>query len=165
MRTIFRLLALCSVVISLSSCATLFGRSTYPVAFNTTPEGANVTIENNDGKTIYTGTTPTTVKLKSAAGYMRKAEYKITFSKAGYEQKFIYITAELDGWYIGNLFLGGFPGMLLIDPISGAMFKIADEDRSIHEKLTPVSSELSIEVHDLNNLPSHINKDTLVRLN
>ena len=165
MRTLFRLLALCSVVISLSSCATIFGRSTYPVSFNSTPEGASVTVEDRVGTTIFEGTTPTTVKLKSSVSYMKKAEYKVTFTKNGYQQKTIYIIAELNGWYIGNIFIGGFPGMLLIDPLSGAMYKIADEDRSIHEKLTPASQELCLQVHDINNLPSHIDKDSLVRIN
>ena len=95
---------------------------------------------------------------------MKKAEYKITFTKNGYEKKVVYITAELNGWYIGNLLLGGIPGMLLIDPLSGAMYKIADEDRSIHEKMTP-STELSLQVHDINNLPSDIDINSLVRIN
>lgn len=165
MKTLFRLLALSAAVASLTSCATIFGSTKYPVSFNTTPEGAGVTIENHIGQTIFEGTTPATVKLKSSASYMKKAEYKITFTKNGYEQKCIYLTAELNGWYIGNILIGGLPGMLLIDPLSGAMYKIADEDRSIHEKLTPVSTELSLQVHDINNLPSHIDKDSLVRIN
>ena len=165
MRTLFKLLALCVVAASLTSCATLFGSSKYPVAINSTPEGAGVTIENHIGQTIFEGTTPATVKLKSSASYLKKAEYKITFTKNGYERKVIFLTAELNGWYIGNIFLGGLPGMLLVDPLSGAMYKIADEDRSIHEKLTPVSTELSIQVHDINKLPSNISKESLVRIN
>jgi hypothetical protein len=55
--------------------------------------------------------------------------------------------------------------MLLVDPLSGAMYKIADEDRSIHEKLTPASAELSLQVHDINNLPSDIDINSLVRIN
>ena len=96
---------------------------------------------------------------------MKKEEYKITFNKNGYEQKVVYITAELNGWYIGNILLGGLPGMLLVDPLSGAMYKIADEDRSIHEKLTPASIELSLQIHDINNLPSDIDRNSLVRIN
>ena len=165
MKTSFRLLALCAVVVSISACATIFGRSKYSVSFNSTPEGANITIENVSGKTIFEGTTPATVKLKSSASYMKKEEYKITFNKNGYEQKVVYITAELNGWYIGNILLGGLPGMLLVDPLSGAMYKIADEDRSIHEKLTPASIELGLQIHDINNLPSDIDRNSLVRIN
>ena len=103
---ILRLVALCALMVSLSSCATIFTATKYPVAFNTTPEGAGITIENREGKVIFEGVTPTTVKLKSSAGYMKKEEYKITFTKDGYTQKVVNISAELDGWYIGNILLG-----------------------------------------------------------
>ena len=165
MKSLLRLLALCSVVASVSACATIFGKTTYNVSFNTSPERAGIIIENSKGKTIFEGQTPSTVRLKSSAGYMKKEEYKITFTKNGYAQKVVYITAELNGWYIGNIILGGLPGMLLVDPLSGAMYKIADEDRYIFEKLEPTSGEMNIQVCDINNLPSNIDKDSLVRIN
>ena len=164
MKTLSRLLALAVAVISFSSCATLFTPSRYPVSFNTTPDGAGIKIENRAGKTIFEGTTPTTINLKSAAGYMKREEYTITFTKNGYTQKVVHITAEIDGWYIGNLLLGGLPGMLIIDPLTGAMYKIAYEDRTIHETLQP-AGEYSLQVHDINNLPININKEDLVRIN
>ena len=127
MKTLTRLFALCALVMAVSSCATIFTATKYPVAFNTTPEGAGITIENREGKVIFEGTTPTTVKLKSSAGYMKKEEYKITFTKDGYAQKVVHISAELDGWYIGNILLGGLPGMLIVDPLSGAMYKTEND--------------------------------------
>lgn len=156
MRTLFRLFVLAVAITSLSSCATLFTPTKYPVSFNTTPEGAAITIENRAGKVIFEGKTPTTVKLKASAGYMQKEEYTIIFTKNGYTQKTVHITAELEGWYIGNIFLGGLPGMLIVDPLSGAMFKIAKEDRTVHETL---------EICDINDLPSNVSKDDLVRIN
>ena len=165
MKTIFKLFALCALAFSLSSCATIFTSTKYPVSFSTNPEGASVTIENRAGKVIFEGITPTVVKLKSAAGYMQKEEYTITFAKDGYVQKTVYISAELDGWYIGNIFLGGLPGMLIIDPLSGAMFKIADEDQAVRETLVPVSGDVALQVYDINNLPSGVSKDDLVCLN
>lgn len=165
MKTIFKLFALCALAFSLSSCATIFTATKYPVSLSTNPEGASVMIENRAGKVIFEGITPTVVKLKSAAGYMQKEEYTITFAKDGYVQKTIQITAELDGWYIGNIFLGGLPGMLIIDPLSGAMFKIADEDQTVRETLVPVSGDVALQVYDINNLPSGVSKDDLVCLN
>lgn len=163
MKTLTRLFALCALVILVSSCATIFTPTKYQVAFNTTPEGAGITIENREGKVIFEGTTPTTVKLKSSAGYMKKEEYKITFTKDGYDQKVVSISAELDGWYIGNIMLGGIIGMLIVDPASGAMYKIAKEDRVINETLQP-TSEHALQVYDINNLPDNINKEDLVRI-
>lgn len=163
MKTLTRLFALCALVILVSSCATIFTATKYPVAFNTTPEGAGITIENREGKVIFEGTTPTTVKLKSSAGYMKKEEYKITFTKDGYAQKVVHISAELDGWYIGNILLGGLPGMLIVDPLSGAMYKIAKEDREINETLQP-TKDVALQVYDINNLPDNISKEDLVRI-
>ncbi len=163
MKTLTRLFALCALVISVSSCATIFTATKYQVAFNTTPEGAGITIENREGKVIFEGVTPTNVKLKSSAGYMKKEEYKITFTKEGYAQKVVNISAELDGWYIGNIMLGGIIGMLIVDPASGAMYKIAKEDRVINETLQP-TSEHALQVYDINNLPDNISKEDLVRI-
>ena len=163
MKTLTRLFALCALVMAVSSCATIFTATKYPVAFNTTPEGAGITIENREGKVIFEGVTPTTVKLKSSAGYMKKEEYKITFTKDGYTQKVVNISAELDGWYIGNILLGGVIGMLIVDPASGAMYKIAKEDRVINETLQP-TNEQALQVYDINNLPDNISKEDLVRI-
>ena len=163
MKTLTRLFALCALVISVSSCATIFTATKYQVAFNTTPEGAGITIENREGKVIFEGVTPANVKLKSSAGYMKKEEYKITFTKDGYAQKVVHISAELDGWYIGNILLGGLPGMLIVDPLSGAMYKIAKEDREINETLQP-TKDVALQVYDINNLPDNISKEDLVRI-
>ena len=96
---------------------------------------------------------------------MKKEEYKVTFTKDGYAQKVVHISAELDGWYIGNILIGGWLGMLIVDPLSGAMYKIAKEDRAINETLEPVSNEYALQVYDINNLPNGVNKDDLVRIN
>ena len=150
---------------SLTSCATLFTSTKYPVTFNSTPEGAGITIENRAGVVVFDGKTPASVKLKSSAGYMKKEEYKVTFTKDGYARKVVHISAELDGWYIGNILIGGWLGMLIVDPLSGAMYKIAKEDREINETLEPVSNDYALEVYDINHLPNGVNKDDLVRIN
>jgi hypothetical protein len=165
MKTLFRLFVLAVTIASFSSCATIFTPTKYPVSFSTTPDGAGITIVNRAGKVIFEGTTPTTVKLKASAGYMQKEEDTITFTKNGYAQKVVHISAELDGWYIGNVLLGGIPGMLIVDPLSGAMYKIAKEDRNVHETLRPESGEFALQVCDINNLPSDVSKDDLVCIN
>ncbi len=164
MKHLSKLFVLCVLVAIMSSCATIFTATKYRVELSTNPSGANITIENRAGEIVFEGQTPTAVKLKSSAGYMQKEEYQITFFKEGYAKKVVNISAELDGWYIGNLLLGGIPGMLLIDPLSGAMFKIAKEDRDIYETLNPKSGEYALQIYDINSLPN-INMDDLVRIN
>ena len=53
--------------------------------------------------------------------------------------------------------------MLIVDPASGAMYKIAKEDRVINETLQP-TNEQALQVYDINNLPDNINKKDLVRI-
>ena len=110
-----------------SSCASIVSKSTYPLSINSSPSNAKVSITDKKGKEIYLGNTPATVKLKAGAGFFSKAEYQVKFSSPGYDDKIVPITFKLDGWYFGNLLLGGVLGMLIIDPATGAMWKIETE--------------------------------------
>ena len=47
-------------------------------------------------------------------------------SSPGYDEKIVTIDFKLNGWYFGNLLIGGVLGMLFIDPLTGAMWKIQD---------------------------------------
>ena len=148
----------------MSSCATIFTKTKYPESISTEPAGATVTIENRANRMVFTGITPATVKLKAAAGYFKKEEYKVTITKMGYAPKVITITTNLDGWYVGNILMGGFIGMLIVDPASGAMYKIAKKDRMIYETLVP-NKELSLQILDIDNLPEGYTVQDLERIN
>ena len=110
-----------------SSCASIVSKSIYPVSISSNPIGARISITDKFGKEIYLGNTPATVRLKAGAGYFSRAEYQVKFSSPGYDDKIVPITFKLDGWYFGNLLLGGVLGMLIIDPATGAMWKIETE--------------------------------------
>ena len=92
-----------------------------------------------------------TISLTSCATLFVLTSYSISFNTTP------------DG--AGILLLGGIIGMLIVDPLSGAMYKIAKEDRAINETLEPVSNEYALQVYDINNLPNGVNKDDLVRIN
>ena len=34
------------------------------------------------------------------------------------------VTAGLNGWYFGNILIGGLVGMLIVDPLTGAMYRM-----------------------------------------
>ena len=111
----------------LSNCATIVSKSQYPVSLQSNPSGAEVIITDlKTGREVFRGTTPCVVTLSAKAGYFVPAEYSITFKKLGYGTRTITITASLDGWYIGNLFFGGLLGFLIIDPLTGAMWKLPE---------------------------------------
>ncbi|VAX33145.1 hypothetical protein MNBD_NITROSPIRAE02-37 [hydrothermal vent metagenome] len=113
-------------ILFISGCASIVSKSNYPVAINSVPDGATITITAKNGQQIYKGKTPTTVTLKSGAGFFTGASYKVTFEKPGYEPQTAVIEKELDGWYIGNVLFGGLIGLLIVDPATGAMWKLPD---------------------------------------
>jgi|SRR5690606_33906794 hypothetical protein len=107
-----------------SGCATIFGRSSYPVSINTNPAGAQISITDKKGTEVFKGISPATVKLKSSAGYFKKAEYQVKLNAPGHLEQVVPINYKLNGWYFGNILLGGLIGMLIVDPASGAMYKL-----------------------------------------
>lgn len=112
------------ILATLSGCSTIFSRSNYDVVINSIPDGAYFVITNRAGHKIQNGVTPTKVTLKSSAGYFQPESYTITLKKKGYTRKTFTLTSTIDGWYIGNILLGGVIGMLIVDPASGAMYNL-----------------------------------------
>jgi hypothetical protein len=112
----------------LSSCASIVSHSTWPVALSSAPMGASVSVIDRGGKEVYTGTTPAAVQLKSGAGFFQRAKYSIKFTKAGFTTQTIPLEADVNGWYFGNLLFGGAIGMLIVDPATGAMYRISQKD-------------------------------------
>ena len=152
-RTILKCVILMTAVFFFSNCATIVTRSTYPLTINSTPSNARVSIINSRGLEIYAGTTPTVVGLKAGDGFFRRAEYQVRISKPGYDTQVIPVTFSLDGWYFGNLLIGGFLGMLIIDPATGAMWRI-DID-FINVALNPLrtSNTPELRIMDINEIP------------
>ena len=148
-----------------SNCATIVSKSSYPVLVRTTPAGATVIITDKKGRDIYKGTTPAHVTLKAGAGYFSKAEYTVKLSMNGYEEKIVSINFNLNGWYFGNLLIGGWLGMLIVDPISGAMWKI--KDPVVNETLLKTGgltgNTAELKIMDIKDVAPEM-KDQLVRI-
>jgi len=112
-------------VFFITGCSSLVSKSDYPVSITSTPTGASVIISDlKKGKEIFRGVTPCNVTLKAKAGFFSPAKYSVTIKKPGYESQNITLTANLDGWYLGNFLFGGLVGMLIVDPATGAMWKL-----------------------------------------
>ena len=118
------MLACCSLL--LASCASIVSKSAWPVSISSNPSGATVTVTNARGQNIHTATTPTTVTLKSSAGFFKPASYTLTFTSKGRSTHTVPLKAHLNGWYVGNIVIGGLPGLLIVDPITGAMWRLDD---------------------------------------
>jgi hypothetical protein len=114
--------------LSLVSCASIVSKSAYPVAFSSEPDLATIIIRDETGSILYEDMTPATVTLKTKKGYFKGKNYTVVFKKDGYEDQEITIKRGPDGWYIfGNLVFGGLVGWLIVDPLTGAMWKLPKE--------------------------------------
>lgn len=122
----------------LSGCASIVSKSNWPVSIQTNPTGANCLISKESEAPLHTGTTPISLNLDSSAGFFQPAKYKIKCTKEGYQNGSSEFSANLNGWYIGNILVGGLIGWLIVDPATGAMWKLDEtviinlaEDKSI----------------------------------
>ena len=111
-------------IVTLTGCATLFSDSVYPVAVASEPDGAEVEITDVDGGVVHRGRTPFQVDLDASGGYMTPARYTLEGEKGDEWSGVKVLRATIDGWYWGNLFLGGILGMLAVDPATGAMWAL-----------------------------------------
>ena len=161
MRTI---LFFCTILI-LPGCATLVSNTKWPIDFDTKPRGATVTITNRRGKEVFKGNTPTRTYLYASAGYFRREIYTVTFSINGYESKSAKITCILNEWYFGNVLLGGVIGMLIIDPATGAMYKLKEKwvDEILEMTKTTSSTGPALNIIDVSMVPEKM-KDGLIKL-
>ena len=116
------------IVISLimSSCASILSRSDYVVHIRSIPSQANFKIVNRFGDVVESGTTPRFVSLPASAGFFTRADYLITVTAPGYEDRSYNLRAIIDPLYYVNILFGGpgLLGMLVVDPLTGAMYKL-----------------------------------------
>ena len=152
----------------LSSCATIFGGSRYTFVVNSSPEAAQLVVTNKKGREVFNGNTPATLRLKSGAGYFSPAMYNLKFNKPGYAEQTVPVRFNLNGWYFGNILLGGAIGMLVVDPLTGGMWKVNNAEKNIYRKLKPqriaVNNEAALNIIDINTLDEEM-KQQLVKIN
>ena len=112
------------ITIMLLGCASIVSNSQYPVTFDSNPSGAHLKIVNRAGDVVYEGASPTTITLKASSGFFKGEQYKVVASANGGSSTST-LTPTLDGWYIaGNIVFGAIIGWLIVDPATGAMYKL-----------------------------------------
>lgn len=149
-----------------SGCASIVSKSQYPVSIRSNPEGAMATVRDSSGQAVHSGVTPTTVTLKAGNGYFRGQNYTVDFQKEGFSTTSAEIRRDLNGWYLGNIIFGGLIGMLIVDPATGAMWRLSDE---VHGELLPLQTtredgEVELQILTLNDLPEDL-REHLVLIN
>ena len=128
-------LVMSGVMLYCSGCASIVSKSQWPVTINSNPSGATVTIKDGRGTELQKGVTPMTVTLSSKSGYFSSATYHFDFEKEGYYPANSSTSASLSGWYWGNILFGGLIGMLIVDPATGAMWKL--DENPVYGNLSP----------------------------
>jgi hypothetical protein len=129
-----------------SSCASIVSKSSWPLSINTTPSGAKVEIVNKKGVPVFNGITPAITKLSSGAGFFTPASYTVKLNMDGYAEKVIPVKCTLNGWYIGNVVFGGLLGLLIVDPATGAMYRLDSEyiNETLDKQIVDNKPELKI---------------------
>lgn len=99
-----------------SSCATVMSGSKQNVKFSSTPSAASIFIDE-----VEVGKTPFEMKLA------RKSEHEVMIKLDGYQTYQTKLTKKFNGWFIGNILIGGIIG-IIVDPITGAMYNLSPKE-------------------------------------
>ena len=132
-------LILCAAVgvlpaISASGCASIISGRHAEVAINSTPPGANVVIRDKRGNEVANVTTPAKVALMRSDKIIFPAQYTATIEAPGYQTAHVPMRSTINPWILGNLVIGGIPG-LIIDDATGAAWKPKRDE--IYQQLAP----------------------------
>lgn len=122
-------LLLSVLLLTITGCATIISGLTSEVKVNSFPEQAYFKVTNKEGSIVSTGYTPSTVILKNSSGYFSAEHYIVNYSKLDYKDCSSVIDRSINNWYFGNILIGGLFGMLIVDPLTGAMWTL-DENTS-----------------------------------
>ncbi|MBV9961468.1 MAG: hypothetical protein JO072_04405 [Parafilimonas sp.] len=161
MKLLFQLSLITILFTFFTGCASIVSKSNWPISIDSNPDNANVSIVNKRGIEVFKGKTPTALKLKSGSGFFAKESYVVTLSMNGYETKKIDVECKLNGWYFGNIILGGVIGMLIVDPATGAMYRL-DTD-AVNETLHKSNSTTELKILNIKDVPESL-KNNLVKL-
>jgi len=121
------------LVLICSGCASIMCGSEKTINIKSEPPQAKFTIKDTKGIAIVQGITPTNVTLKRGRGFFQGGDYTVEFEKQGYDSKTFLVPQGLEtGWYLfGNAVFGGLIGIVIIDPLTGAMWDIKDVNVSL----------------------------------
>lgn len=119
------LLCVTSVAFLSSGCASIMSGPNQTVSVKSNPAGAKATFYNEKGVAVASCNTPATVTLK------RRHDYVLTVEKEQFAPFETPVSGGLNGWYVGNVLLGGLIGFVIVDPLTGAMWSLSPDDVNV----------------------------------
>ena len=116
------------------SCASIINGKSQDIFISSQPKGAKILVDDKDY-----GVTPKTLGLPRM-GRMEgepssKKEYKITLTLEGYMPYETILQRKVDGWFFGNLLIGGIIG-IVVDAVTGSMYKLTPNQISAQMKIS-----------------------------
>jgi hypothetical protein len=130
-------LAVCGAI---SGCATIVHSGPRAISVGSAPAGAKVSIFDRSNTLVMTNTTPFVAQLSTKYGYFKGQDYRLVFEMPGHATAEVNLTSSVSGWYFANLVFGGVIGMLIVDPLTGAMFNLSPE--KIDQTLTTTQANV-----------------------
>lgn len=127
------LLSACALLLT-SGCASIISGRHANVAIDTYPTAAHVTIHDKSGREVASVNTPAVVSLNRNGKWFLPAQYTATIEAPGYQTTQVPIRSTINPWIIGNVVVGGIPG-LIVDDATGACWK--PQHDAIRQQLVP----------------------------
>lgn len=104
-----------ALILLLTGCATVLGRSAETISFDSDPQGIQVVVDGNPHKTPFAVTLGT------------DKDHQARFPNG----RVVMIERSFNGWFLGNIVLGGLLGMA-IDIIGGGIKKNLEPDSFLY---------------------------------
>lgn len=147
-----------------AGCASILSKSDWPVTFNSNPSGAELVVKDKRGREVHRGRTPSTLTLPASSGFFQPARYDVEIGLDGYNTGRGSVTAGANGWYFGNILFGGLIGLLIVDPATGAMFKLPEQHTvNLIPVQTSGNGERQLQIISFHDIPEHLRRH-LVKL-
>ena len=112
---------------ALAGCATIVHGGPRAISVGSSPSGAKVSIYDRSNALVQTNTTPFVAQLNTKYGYFKGQSYRLVFELSDHANAEVKLSPSISGWYFGNLVFGGLIGMLIVDPLTGAMYNLTPE--------------------------------------
>ncbi len=122
-----------AAIVSLSGCASIISGRHGEVAVDSYPSNAHVAIHDRRGRQVSSFNTPGVATLKRQGRFFLPARYTAIISAPGYQSAQVPIGSTLNPWILGNIVIGGIPG-LVVDSATGAAWK--PKRSEIHQQLS-----------------------------
>src|SRR5690349_2992756 len=133
-----------------TGCASIVSGRYADVNIDSYPSNAHVLIHDDKGRTVASLNTPGVVSLKRNRKWFLPARYTAVIDAPGYQATEVPIRSTINPWILGNVVIGGIPG-LVVDNATGAAWR--PKQNEIRRELVPLEGPGGGETYSANESP------------